>query len=99
MTIHRKAGHIRGEGWVIGYLGRLALTRLQLEEAKAYYHQYLKISEKRQDQHSKGVCLSFLGEIALVDKEYLEAEKILHQAFDILHKVHDLQSEGWVLTC
>ena len=64
-------------------LGRVALRQRQFEEAKAFYHQALKIFEDTRNWHSAATGYHELGRIAQEQRQFEEAKAFYHQALKI----------------
>ncbi len=95
LAIRREMQDFEGEGIILGYLGRIAHTRGNIEEAERYCWEALEIHrEKAVNRMEEGVDLSSLGQIAQTRRDFEKAQDYYEQSLAIRREMGHKRGEG-----
>lgn len=86
LEIFRRTGDLAGQAQALNILGEYARVRLDLETARDYYQQCLKIVDQTGERMRKGMLYVNLGFIAYRDGKYNEALKLMRNFLDIMEE-------------
>lgn len=78
----------------LGYLGRIARTRDDLEAAQKYFQQALDLDEANGNLQGQANNLGDLGEVARMQADYAVAETYFHRSLALFQQAGDRENEG-----